>query len=154
MRGTKICFAASSGGHLEEIARLRELTQEYDSFLLTEKGSFQGLNFCEQIYYVPQINRRELFFLPKFIWLFVKSFVIIRKEQPDFVVSTGALATYPICVWAKLLKKKIIYIESFARVDGPSLTGKLMYKMADLFLVQWEEMLRFFPDATYCGGIF
>jgi len=29
-----------------------------------------------------------------------------------------------------------------------------MYKIADLFLVQWEEMLEVFPKATYSGGIF
>ena len=54
----------------------------------------------------------------------------------------------------KLAKKKIIYIESFARVDSPSLTGKLMYKVADIFIIQWEELKQFFPNAIYGGGIF
>ena len=62
--------------------------------------------------------------------------------------------TYPVCFLAKRKGMKIIYIESFARVDAPSLTGKLMYSLADLFLVQWEEMLEVFPKATYAGGIF
>lgn len=51
-------------------------------------------------------------------------------------------------------KIHIIYIESFARVDEASLTGKLMYPLADLFLVQWEDMLKVFPKAIYAGGIF
>ena len=50
--------------------------------------------------------------------------------------------------------KKVIYIESFARVDEPSLTGKLMYHVADLFIVQWKEMMEFYPNAVYGGGIF
>ena len=51
-------------------------------------------------------------------------------------------------------KKKIIYIESFARVDEASLTGKLMYPIADKFIVQWEEMLKLYPKAVYGGAIY
>jgi len=76
------------------------------------------------------------------------------KERPSCIISTGALATYPICIIGFIMRIKIIYIESFARVDSPSLTGKLMYKFADLFIVQWEEMLEVYPKAKYGGGIF
>lgn len=150
----KICFVASSGGHLEEISRLVEIRNQYQSFLVTEKGGFHELKFCDKVYHVSQINRKEWSFSFKFIVLFIRSLFIFLKERPDCVISTGALASYPICVIAKLFHQKVIYIESFARVDGPSLTGKLMYKVADLFVVQWKEMLSFYPNAVYGGGIF
>ena len=150
----KICFAASSGGHLEEIASLRDLAQKYDSFMFTEKSNFQELNMCDKIYYVSQINRTEPFFLVKFFMLWFKSLYILVKERPSCIISTGALATYPICIIGFILRIKIVYIESFARVDSPSLTGKLMYKFADLFIVQWEEMLKVYPKSKYGGGIF
>lgn len=149
----RICFAASSGGHLEEISRLKVIQEEYCSFLLTEKGGYQELNFCDKVIHVSQVNRKELLFLPKFIVLFLQSFYILCKEKPDCIISLGALATYPICLLGKIMGKKIIYIESFARVDAPSLTGKLMYRIADLFLVQWDELLPYFPNAICCGGI-
>jgi UDP-N-acetylglucosamine:LPS N-acetylglucosamine transferase len=76
------------------------------------------------------------------------------KEKPDTIISTGALVTFPICLLGKLMRKRIIYIESFARVDTASLTGKLMYRIADLFIVQWEELLKIYPKAMYGGGIF
>jgi beta-1,4-N-acetylglucosaminyltransferase len=151
--GKKICFAASSGGHLEEISRLKEIEDVYDSFLLTEKNGFSELSFCKKVVYVSQINRREITFIPKLVLLFFKSFYILLKEKPDCIISVGALATYPICLLGKLMGKRIIYIESFARVDSPSLTGKLMYKLADLFIVQWDELLQFYPRAVYGGGI-
>ena len=150
----KICFAASSGGHLEEISRLKDIASQYDSFLLTEKGGFNEINFCDKTIYVSQINRKEPLFLFKFIGLFARSLHILIKEKPDCIISTGALATYPICLLGKFAKKKIIYFESFARVDSPSLTGKLMYKVADIFIIQWEELKQFFPNAIYGGGIF
>ena len=52
------------------------------------------------------------------------------------------------------MHKKIIFIESFARVDGSSLTGKLMKKVADLYIVQWKELLESVPNAVYGGSIF
>lgn len=150
----KVCFAASSGGHLEEIMCLRELTQKCDSFLVTEAGECSNVSFADRQYMVNQINRKEKGFLIHFLKLIVRAFKIMRKEKPDVVISTGALATVPFCLWGKLFGKKIVYIESFARIDSPSLTGKIMRPFADLFIVQWEEMLKFFPNAVYTGGIF
>ena len=54
----------------------------------------------------------------------------------------------------KIFKRKIIFIESFAKVNSPTLTGKLVYKFADRFYVQWEEMKEFYPNALYEGGIY
>ena len=150
----KICFAASSGGHLEEISRLKEIRDAYDCFLFTERGSFCELDFCDKVYYVRQINRKEKGFLSHFIRLCIDSEKILKEEQPDCIISTGALATFPICLIGRLMRKKVIFIESFARVDGSSLTGKLMKRVADLYIVQWEELLQFVPNAVYGGGIF
>lgn len=150
----KMCFAASLGGHLEEIARLAELENQYDIFLVTEKGGFIELNFCKRVYHLSQMNRKEILFIPKFIKTFFQSFYILLKEKPQIIISTGALVTFPICLLGKLMRKRIIYIESFARVNTASLTGKLMYRIADLFIVQWEELLEIFPKAVYGGGVF
>lgn len=153
MKKIKICFAASSGGHLEEITRLTGVKAERECFLITEKGIFES-NFCEKVYYVNQINRQQPTFIPAFIKLLFKSFSILRKEKADCVITTGALMGYVVALAGKLMRKKIIYIESFARVDSASLTGRLIYPIADLFIVQWEEGLKFFPKAVYGGGIF
>lgn len=152
----KICFAASSGGHLEEISRLKEIEKKYDNFLVTEKGGFSELNFGKETIYVRQINRKELLFIFKFIWLFFVSISILVRKKPDIIISTGALATVPLCFVGKIMRKKIVYIESFARIDTPSLTGKIMYKfkLYDIFLVQWEEMKKFYPNAQVGGRIF
>lgn len=149
----KVCFAASSGGHLEEMSQLSSLVKEGD-FVWTERSEMAALDWCENIVYVPQMNRREWLFILKFIWLFLKSIYWMIKEKPDAIISTGALITYPICLIGKMFGKKVIYIESFARVDQPSLTGKLLYKIVDIFIVQWKEMLKVYPHAIYGGGIF
>ena len=154
MTSKKICFVASSGGHLEEISRLKRVEAQGEAFLVTEKSDFEVKNFCEKKYYVSQINRRELLFLPKFIWLFIRALILLHKEKPDVIVTTGALIAYPFCMVGKRMGIKVVYIESFARVEEASLTGKLLYKHADLFIVQWEDMLKTYPNAVLGGGIF
>lgn len=153
----KIGFAASSGGHLEEIRCLREIAGGADSFLVTEQTESQadpGGGFTKRTYYLPQINRKEKHFIRHFAVMLGDAAKILEAERPDILISTGALMAAPFCLIGKLRKIKIVYIESFARIDGPSLTGKIVYPIADLFIVQWEEMLRFYPKAQYQGGIF
>ncbi|MCM3029816.1 PssD/Cps14F family polysaccharide biosynthesis glycosyltransferase [Niallia sp. MER 6] len=150
----KICFAASSGGHLEQIMMLSPLMEKYGGFVLTEKTSYENNTNNHNRYRVLQVNRRELLFLVKMILIFIQSLYIFIKEKPDIVISTGALATIPICLYAKIFKKKLIFIESFSKINSTTITGRLMYKFADLFIIQWEELREFYPKSTYGGGIY
>lgn len=83
----------------------------------------------------------------------IRSIKIFLKEKTDVVICTGVLAVIPICLLMKLFKKELIYIESFAKVTLPTKTGKLLYRYADQFYVQWESMKQFYPNAIYLGGI-
>jgi UDP-N-acetylglucosamine:LPS N-acetylglucosamine transferase len=150
----KICFVASSGGHWEELRCLKEIADENDTFYVTEEGGQASDSHIKDIYLLPQINRHESGFVYHFIKLFITSNKILKKEKPDLVVTTGALVAFPFCFLGKMSGAKIIYIESFARVNNASLTGKLAYRFADLFLVQWESLLKIYPNAKYVGGIF
>ncbi|MBQ8541054.1 MAG: polysaccharide biosynthesis protein [Clostridia bacterium] len=150
----KIGFIASSGGHWEELMCLREIADEHDAFYITEAGGQANDSKLNNIYTVNQINRKEKTFLYKFIKLFITAIKVIRKERPDVVITTGALIAFPFCLIAKLSGAKVICIETFARVTNKSITGRLIYPFADLFLVQWESMLECYPKAKYIGNIF
>ena len=150
----KIIFAASSGGHFEQLMMLKPLMEKYDSILVTEKTKYGAGKLDIKTYYVKQINRKEWLFVPKFIANMWKSVRIILKEKPTVMITTGVLATIPLALLMKLFKRKLIYIESFAKVTSKTLSGKLLYKYADQFYVQWEEMLKLYPNAIYKGGIY
>lgn len=154
-REKKLCFVASSGGHWEELMCLRKIAEENKSFYVTEVGG-QAEECCNigHIYTLPQINRHEAHFLRKFLMLCIESWRILKIEKPDAIITTGALIAFPLCIIGKIKKVKLVYIESFARIESGSLTGKLVYKFADLFLVQWESLLKIYPKAKYVGGIF
>jgi UDP-N-acetylglucosamine:LPS N-acetylglucosamine transferase len=150
----KICFAASSGGHYEQLMMLEPLMREYDSFVLTEKTSYSADKKGEKTYHLRQVNRKKKSFIFKLIANAFASLHIYLKEKPDVIICTGVLAMVPMCLIMKLFKKKLIYIESFAKVTSPTETGKLLYKYADRFYVQWESMKEFYPNAICVGGIY
>ena len=60
----KIVFAASSGGHLEQLLMLKPLMEKYDSILVTEKTDYSPGKFNIKTYYMKQINRKEILFVP------------------------------------------------------------------------------------------
>lgn len=150
----KICFAASTGGHFEQLMMLKPLMSKYDSIIVTEKSQYSVENKEIKTYYLNQVNRKEKTFLFRMIVNSLKTIKILIIEKPDIIISTGALSTIPLCLFGKLLRKKVIFIESFAKINSPTLTGKLVYKFADRFYVQWEEMLEVYPNAIYKGGIY
>jgi len=150
----KIGFAASSGGHLEQLMMLKTLMEKYPSFTLTEKGSFLSSKTVNKKIELKQINRKEKFFLFKFLIIFLKSYKIYKQEKPDLIITTGALITIPIALITKIHGGKIIYIESFAKIDSLTITGKIMYKIADEFIVQWPNLKDKYSNAVYGGGIY
>ena len=150
----KICFAASSGGHYEQLMMLKALMDNHDSFVLTEKTKYKAKMADVKTYHILQVNREELLCYIKLLIIAFKSFFVFLKEKPDIIICTGVLATIPICLIAKIFHKKLIYIESFAKTTSVTLSGKLLYKYADQFYVQWESMKEIYPDAIYVGGIY
>jgi len=150
----KLLMAASSGGHLEEVLALRALGEKYETVLITEKTGYKVNFWQDQAYLMPQVNRKELKSCLQYIGVFFKTWNILRKEKPDAVLSTGAMVAFPAMLLAKFMGIKTIFIECMFNVDEPTMTGKLCYRFADLFIVQWEEMLKIYPNAVYGGRVF
>ena len=152
-KNLKLCFAASSGGHFEQLLMLKPLMEKYDSVIVTEKTKY-AVKTPVRCYYMLQVNRKEISFLPRMLINTCRSVRLLHREKPDAVICTGVLAMIPLCLLAKLTGRKLIYIESFAKVTSATLSGKLLYKYADRFYVQWEQMKEIYPDAVYLGGIY
>lgn len=150
----KVCFIASSGGHYEQLMMLKDLMDKYDSFIITEKTKYSSSAKGRKTYLLKQVNRKEILFIYNMTINFFKSLWIFLKERPDIVISTGALAVIPMCLIAKMFRRKIIFIESFAKVTSPTLTGKFIYKFADRFYIQWEELRSVYKNAIYKGGVY
>ena len=147
----KICFVSSSGGHYEQLRCLKPLLDKYDGFFATEKT---GFNKVDAKYSLISTGSNDKLVLLKMCIMFFQAAIIWIKERPTCVVTTGSLICIPFWLLCRVFRKKIVYIETFARVHDGSKAGKFMYKHADLFIVQWESMLEVYPNAIYGGSIY
>lgn len=148
----KVCLVGSSGGHLNFLYQLKPFWQDKDRFWVTfDKEDSRSLLQGETVYPAYYPSNRSLKAL---IINTHRARKILKKEQPDLIISAGAAPAVPFFYIGKRKKIKLIFIEPYDRIDKGSLTGRLCYKKADVFIVQWEQMKEVFPKAVYLGSIF
>ncbi len=154
----KVLFIASTGGHLNELMQLKPMFKKYDYYIVTEKDeTTKSLKeeYKQKINYLLYGTRTKILSYP-FIFIFniLKSIYLYIKIRPKYIVTTGTHTAVPICYIAKIFGAKIIFIETFANRISKTLSGKLVYPISNLFIVQWEEMLKLYPKAIYGGMIY
>lgn len=148
----KICLVGSSGGHLTHLYMLKPFWNDKERFWVTfDKEDARSLLKDEKMYPCYYPTNRNIKNLIKNTMLAIK---VLRKEKPDLIVSSGAAVAVPFFYLGKIFGAKTIYIEVFDRIDKPTLTGKLVYPVADNIIVQWEEMKKVYPKAVNFGSIF
>jgi len=103
----------------------------------------------KKVYYVIDPKRNP----QKLLKNFNQAQKILRREKPDVVLSTGAAAAVPLCYAAKIIGAKLIFVETLAAVSKPSLSGRFVYPLADLFVVQWKKLLGHYKRAIYGGPL-
>lgn len=148
----KICLVGSSGGHLTHLHMLKPFWQDKERFWVTfDKDDAKSLLQGETVYpcYYPT-NRN----IKNLLRNTVVAWKVLRKEKPDLIISSGAAVAVPFFYLGKLFGMKTAYIEVFDRINASTLTGKLVYPVTDLFVVQWDEMKQVYPKAINLGSIF
>ncbi|MHB8841323.1 MAG: PssD/Cps14F family polysaccharide biosynthesis glycosyltransferase [Candidatus Aquicultor sp.] len=147
----RILLVCSSGGHLYELFSLREYWEQYDRWWVTfDREVVESLLANERVitaFYPTTRNVKNLF---RNFWLALR---IIRELRPQTIISTGSGVAIPFFYAAKLYGIRTIYIESIARTSELSLSGRLIYPVADKFLVQWPELTKTLPKAEYRGRV-
>ena len=131
---------------------LKPFWQDKDRFWVTfDKADARSLLKGEKMYpcYFPT-NRS----LKALIINTRRAWKVLRKERPDLIISSGAAVAVPFFYLGKLFGAKTIFVEVFDRVDKPTMTGKLVYPVADRFIVEWEEMKEVYKKAINLGSIF
>ena len=154
----KVLFISSTGGHFDELLQLKPLFKKYNSYIITEKDkSNESLKeiYGDKMYFLPYGTSAKLCtYIFKYFYLCLKTVYLYFKIRPKVIITTGTHTAGPMCIIGKIFGSKIIYIETIANTNKKTATGKLIYPIADLFIVQWEEMLKLYPKAIYGGTIY
>lgn len=148
-----IVFISSTGGHWSQILELnKEMKELKNCYFITEFNETSKNH--KDTFYLTQQDRKSKYFFFTLIRNSLKSFKYYKSIKPKVVISTGAGAVIPFLLIAKLGGSKIIFIESFAKVNTPTLTGKIVYNFADSFFVQWDDLLKYYKKAEYKGKVY
>lgn len=148
----KICLVCTHGGHFVEMMKLIDAFREHEYFFVTYRS--MATNGLKNSYFI-EFEEKGLKAKIMLIKTFIKGFKILIKEKPDLIISTGGgEIAVPLSYIGKILGVKVIFIETLARITTPSSGGKLVYPIADLFLVQWKTLLpKYGKKAKYWGKV-
>ena len=154
----KVLFISSTGGHLSEMLELSDMFKKYDYHIITEKTkSNKELleKYPKKVNFMVYGTKKNFIVYPfKLLYNSFKSLFLYIKIRPNVIITTGAHTAGPMCCIGKIFGSKIIYIETLANMHTKTITGRLIYHFADLFIVQWESMLKLYPKAVYGGWIY
>ena len=144
-------LVTSNGGHLLELVQLRDEWERFERHWVTfDTPDVHSILAGEAVTYAYHPTNRNAKNLLRNAWLAVR---LLRDLRPRAVVTAGAGVAVPFCYAARLFGARVIYVESFARITNPSLTGRLVYPVAHRFFVQWPGVRRFFRRAEYLGPL-
>ncbi len=145
----KVCLAYSAGGHYTELLKATKGIDFSDSYHVTfNTGRFSDDDKVRRHFLIHP--RKRIF---RTLGNAIQSLSILLKERPQLIISTGADVTVPTIILGKLLLRcKVVFIESAGDLT-PTLTGRLVYRFCDLFIVQWEEQKKYYPNAILSKGL-
>lgn len=150
-KNLKVALVGSSGGHLIQLYQLKPWWDSYTRFWVTfDKQDSRSLLNEESVYWCYYPTNRNIKNLLKNTFLALK---LLIKERPEIIISTGAAPAIPFFYLGKCFGAKLIYIEVYDRIELSTLTGKLVYPIADKFILQWEEQKKHYPKGEVLGGI-
>ena len=153
-----VLFIASTGGHLNELMQIKPLFKKFDYHIVTEKTKVDDSlkeEYKDKIsFLIYGTKKNPLTYIFKFLANSFISLYYFFKYQPEVVVTTGTHTAVPMCYIAKLFGSKVIFIETFANRTTGTVAGKLVYPIADTFVVQWEEMHKIYPKSVCWGWIY
>jgi UDP-N-acetylglucosamine:LPS N-acetylglucosamine transferase len=148
----EILLVASNGGHLRQLLQLADLwPKERRHWVSFRESDAVFLLSGERASWACHPTNRNI---PNLIRNIARAFPMIRRGNISAIVTTGAGVAVPFALAGRLLGVNVVYVESMARITSPSLTGRLVYPLADTFIVQWPDLKKWFKRAEYFGTVF
>lgn len=146
--GPPIHLACSRGGHLDLLLYIRDAFVGHRLVWVTQRSDrAEHLRRTGAEVHVLGEYHRSAFRAEtlRTVW---RSLKVVLRQRPRVVVTSGAGIVVPFCVLARLAGAKVLFVETSARVRGPSSSGRVLSRVADRVIAQWEDM-----QATYPGAV-
>jgi beta-1,4-N-acetylglucosaminyltransferase len=160
----RLIIVLGEGGHTKQMLRLVELLGPgYEYHYVVNQGDvlsalrlpFPGPTYALVRPRAKQGGRTDSFL--RAAWQTVlalrQAWGVVQQVRPHAVIGAGPSISVPVSLVGKIFGAKAIHVETASRIHALSLTGKIMYRLADLFIVQWETLRARYPRAIYAGRL-
>jgi UDP-N-acetylglucosamine:LPS N-acetylglucosamine transferase len=146
-----VLLVCSPGGHLQQLATLRHVWDEYPRAWVTlDKSDARSLLEGERVIFAHGPTERNLGNLARNLVLAAS---VIRGLRPAVIITTGAALAVPFAWVGRLYGARIVFIESLSRITEPSLALRLSAPALDRIYVQWPELARAVRDSRFVGSL-
>lgn len=151
---------ASGGGHLRQLLLLLPYFVDDDYFIVSERTPLSEsaaqehpVKFVSYFHFGMRRVEGTFKFLTSGLGNLLSSIGVFIRYRPDVIISTGSGSAYVTLLLGKLFHRKVVYIESIARVDQVSLFGRMASRYAGLVIAQWPRLVDSLPQSIYCDPI-
>lgn len=138
---SRVHLACSAGGHIDLLMRVRGALGDREQVWVTQRSQRADalVNEGARVRLLPDYDRHPL--KGRLLTTVWRSLGLVVRERPRLVVTTGSGLVVPFCLIARLLGATLVFVETSARVSGPSRSGFLLSRIAQSTIVQWPPML-------------
>jgi UDP-N-acetylglucosamine:LPS N-acetylglucosamine transferase len=148
----QLLLVSSVGGHLLQLVALRPAWSGFTRVWVTfDAADSRALLADERVVHAHGPTNRNV---PNLLRNLVLAVRVLRRVRPLAVITTGAGVAVPFAVVARLLGARVVYVETLARIDRPSLSYRLSRPFVSRTYVQWPELADALPAARFHGTVF
>ena len=136
--GRPLLIVCSTGGHLLQMQELHEAWEPFERLWVTfDKSDSRSLLRDERVVHAHSPTNRNIPNLLRNLRLALR---VLRRERPSAILTTGAGVAVPFAWVGRLLGVPTIYVESVTRIEGLSMSGRMIKPVAKRLYAQWPEL--------------
>jgi UDP-N-acetylglucosamine:LPS N-acetylglucosamine transferase len=135
-----------------QLAALRDVWQDRSRVWVSfEKSDVRSLLAGERVVFAYGPTNRSIKNLLRNLRL---AWQVVGRVRPKVIITTGAGVAVPFAWIGRLRGARVVYVESFTRIEGPSLSCRMIAPVADRIYAQWPELAQELRRARYAGNVF
>jgi UDP-N-acetylglucosamine--N-acetylmuramyl-(pentapeptide) pyrophosphoryl-undecaprenol N-acetylglucosamine transferase len=140
-------LACSRGGHFDVLLRHQEAFEGCRIVWVTQESA-RALALQREgaeLHVLGEWDRASARAIARIVW---RSLGLILRDRPRTVVTSGSGIVVPFCALARLSGARVLFIETAARVRGASGSGRVLSRLANHVIAQWDDMRAVYRGAT------
>jgi beta-1,4-N-acetylglucosaminyltransferase len=163
MNRRKVFLVAGEGGHLEQARRFALTNSGYPNciFVIVTDSNTDIISFDSEVVRMKNISEllkhKSLFnlaiFLPMFFIESLKVFLLLLLIRPKGIISFGPAFSTPFIFFARFLKIRSIFIETWSKFYEPSISGKVASLVAHKIYYQNITLKNKYKNGVYAGRL-